>query len=232
MARMPAAQKPSIDKQERAYKLLRRRIERGEFAPGQRIIIDALAREFGMSQVPIREAIRRLEAGGWIAYRRNTGPVVAQVTRERWEAGMEVLAVSEGYATALAAPHVTASDLAQLKKLNRAMSDALKAVDLLEFSRCNREFHATVYRRCPNQYLVDQLNEVQSQLDSIRRTVFTIAPQRGWASIEEHSEILAAIEEGKRPDQIEKLCRQHKLNTVRAAKEYGDRLDHQATGGL
>lgn len=215
-----------ITKQERAYKLIRSRIEGGEYVPGQRVIIDSLAREFGMSQLPIREAIRRLEAAGWIVYHRNIGPVIAQVTPERWEAGMEVLAVGEGYATALAAPHITSDDVALLRRINRAMDDSLKALDLLEFSRHNREFHRCIYRRCPNHYLVEELIEIQSQLDAIRGTVFTNVPQRGSTSVEEHEELVAAIEQRKRFDQIELLAREHKMNTVRAARRYlGQRRD-------
>jgi DNA-binding GntR family transcriptional regulator len=215
---VPAATKRGLNKQEHAYKLIRGRIESGEYGPGQRVIIDSLSREFGISQVPIREAIRRLEAAGWIVYHRNTGPVVAPATRERWEAGMEVLAVAEGYATGLAAPHFTPPDIANLQRINKAMGKSLKALDLLEFSHGNREFHACIYRRCPNHYLVEQLIEIQAQLDAVRGTVFTNLPQRGMTSIKEHDELIRALQQRKPVDQIERLAREHKMNTVRAAR--------------
>lgn len=218
MKRVPAASRPVVNKQERAYRLLRQRIENGEVAPGQRLIIDSLALEFGMSQVPIREAIRRLEAVGWIVYNRNTGPIVAQVTKERWEEGMEVLAVAEGYATALAVERLTPQDMTNLRRMNRAMAASVKAADLLGFSKANREFHNLIYKRCPNQYIVAAMRDIQQQLDAIRPTVFTVAPQRAVASIREHDEILRAIEQRKRPEQIERMCRQHKFNTARSAR--------------
>jgi DNA-binding GntR family transcriptional regulator len=211
--------KQPANKQERAYQMLRSRIENGEFGPGQRVIIDSLAREFGMSQVPIREAIRRLEASGWIVYHRNSGPVVAQVTRERWEEGMMVLAVVEGYATALAAPHMTAADLTKLVRLNKAMAASLKALDLIETSQANREFHSSIYSRCPNHYLVEQLIEIQAQLDAIRGAIVP-SPQRISTSFGEHEAIIKAIKEGKRADHIERLCREHRMNTIRAAGQY------------
>ena len=100
--------RPSDDaptnKHELAYRLIRERIEAAVYQPGQRLVIDALARDLNMSQVPIREAIRRLQAEGWITYRHNSGPEVANIGVEQWQATMEVLAVLEGYATALAAP--------------------------------------------------------------------------------------------------------------------------------
>jgi hypothetical protein len=66
-----------VSKHERAYRLIRSRIIDGSYMPGHRLIIDALAGELGISQVPIREAIRRLEAEGRVVYRHNSGARVA-----------------------------------------------------------------------------------------------------------------------------------------------------------
>lgn len=213
----------TFNKQERAYAYIRKKIESGEFGPGRRLIIDSLARKLAMSQVPIREAIRRLEAAGWIVYHPNSGPVVAHMTRESWEAGMEVLAVAEGYATALAASHMTAAAIATLRKINKAMADSLKNLDLLAFSRDNREFHACIYENCPNPFLVEQLITTQAHLDAIQGTVFTRVPERGRISVEEHADIIRAIEKKAPFDEIERVAREHKMNTVRAARQHLDR---------
>src|SRR5260370_4306356 len=99
------------NKHERAYRLIRERIEAGLYQPGQRLVIDALARDLGMSQVPIREAIRRLQAEGWVTYRHNSGPEIANIGLDQWQATMEVLAVLEGDAPALPGPHLPSQDL-------------------------------------------------------------------------------------------------------------------------
>ncbi len=70
-------------KHERAYQLIRSRILDGSYAPGERLVIDALAGEFGISPVPVREAIRRLEAEGRIVYRYNSGARVALTDARR-----------------------------------------------------------------------------------------------------------------------------------------------------
>src|SRR6266704_1110308 len=138
---MPTARSAApTNKHERAYRLIRERIEAGIYQPGQRLVIDALARDLDMSQVPIREAIRRLQAEGWITYRHNSGPEVANIGLEQWQATMEVLAVLEGYATALAAPAVGAEDVARLRDLAEAMQRAMNEFDLLGFSASNRDF--------------------------------------------------------------------------------------------
>ncbi|HEX8968874.1 MAG TPA: GntR family transcriptional regulator, partial [Chloroflexota bacterium] len=113
------------NKHELAYRLIRERIEAAVYQPGQRLVIDALARDLNMSQVPVREAIRRLQAEGWVTYRHNSGPEVANIGLEQWQATMEVLAVLEGYATALAAAHLRGEDLAQLRAHSSAMQRAI-----------------------------------------------------------------------------------------------------------
>src|SRR5438552_16047580 len=125
------------NKHELAYRMIRERIETAVYQPGQRLVIDALARDLNMSQVPIREAIRRLQAEGWITYRHNSGPEVANIGLEQWQATMEVLAVLEGYATALAAEHMGEDDLALLRVHSTAMQHAMEQFDLLRFRAGN-----------------------------------------------------------------------------------------------
>jgi len=72
-----------LSKQERAYALIRRRILEGTYQPGYRLIISTLADELGVSAVPVREAIRRLEAEGRVVYRHNAGSRVAPLDGRR-----------------------------------------------------------------------------------------------------------------------------------------------------
>ena len=66
-----------LTKQERVYRAIRERILSGAYGPGYRVVIDALAEEFGVSALPVREAIWRLEAEGLVVYRPNAGAQVA-----------------------------------------------------------------------------------------------------------------------------------------------------------
>jgi DNA-binding GntR family transcriptional regulator len=208
---------PPANKHEQAYRLIRERIENAVYQPGQRLVIDALARDLSMSQVPIREAIRRLQAEGWITYRHNSGPEVANIGLEQWQATMEVLAVLEGYATALAAPHVTNEDLEQMREFAHAMQRAMEQFDLLGFSANNREFHHVIYARCPNPLLVERITETQAQLDAMRGTLFPSVPQRGADSIAEHIELIELLRQGASFDAVEGYARHHKLNFLAAA---------------
>jgi DNA-binding GntR family transcriptional regulator len=207
----------STNKHELAYRLIRQRIEAAVYQPGQRLIIDGLARDLKMSQVPIREAIRRLQAEGWITYRHNSGPEVANIGVEQWQATMEVLAVLEGYATALAAEHLGEEDQLMLKRHASAMQQAMEQFDLLRFSASNRAFHSVIYARCPNPVLVERISETQAQLDAMRGTLFPSVPQRGADSVAEHLKLIELLEGSASFQETEAYARAHKLNFLLAA---------------
>lgn len=209
----------SQSKQERAYRWIRQRIESGRYGPGSRLVIDAIAKDLEISQVPIREAIRKLEAEGWVKYHRNSGPEVADVTIEQWRATMEVLAVLEGYATALAATHLRPDDIRRLRHLNATMKADLEALDLYAMSAGNRELHRVIYARCPNETLVDMIAETQAKIDAIMGTLFPQIPMRGLASIGEHAKLIELLERKAPFAEIEAMARKHKVNFLSTAVE-------------
>lgn len=215
----PVAQE-TITKQERVYQEIRERILNGEYGPGFRVVIDGLARELEVSALPVREAIRRLEAEGLVVHRANAGAQVAPADPGLFEEEMTVLAVLEGFATALAAPRIRAKDVRRLTEITDSMGEALDALDPLRFGRLNGEFHSAIYDRCPNESLVDMLHDVARRLDAIRRTVFIQIPYRGAASIEEHRELIALIAGGAPAGDIERVAREHKLRTVESFREW------------
>ena len=216
---------PRATKQQRVYETIRERILGGTYGPGYRVVIDGLAAELGVSALPVREAIRRLEAEGLIVYRPNVGAQVAPADPGAFEDELTVLAVLEGYATALAAARLEKGDFTRLRRATDDMAAAMGRMDPLAFGRHNREFHEVFYERCPNPALVEMLREVERRLDAIRRTVFTHIPYRGAESIAEHRELIALVEGGASADRIEAKSRAHKLKTVESFRAW--RHEHE-----
>jgi DNA-binding GntR family transcriptional regulator len=209
----------AVGKQEMTYQALRERIVSGEYGPGHRLVIDALARELGVSPMPVREAIRRLEAEGWVNYQRHQGAQVAPIDRDAWVDAMSTLAVLEGYATALAASVLDADDLRLLRSINGEMGEAIEGLDILGVSEANRRFHGAIYARCPNGHLRDQLASASERLNALRNNIFMSVPSRGHASRTEHDQLLSMIEEGRSPLDIELVAREHKMHTVAAYRQ-------------
>jgi DNA-binding GntR family transcriptional regulator len=203
-------------KQERTYTVLKERILDGSYGPGYRLVIDAIARELEVSPMPVREAIRRLEAEGWVIYRANQGAQVAPVDTGSWKEVMVTLALLEGYATAAAAPEMRAADIKRLRAINKKMRGAIERLDLMQVSRFNHGFHEVIYDRCPNSYLRRELTETNERLNTLRATVFLYIPTRGNESAKEHDSIVELIEGGADPVRIEREARRHKLRTVEA----------------
>jgi DNA-binding GntR family transcriptional regulator len=218
---MATSPKPkNLTKQERVYREVRERILSGAYGPGFRVVIDSLAEEFEVSALPVREAIRRLEAEGLVIYRPNAGAQVAPAEPGVFNEEMTVLAVLEGYATALAAHELSAADIAELAAVNDRMIVAIGQMDALSFGRLNQEFHGLIYERCPNAALVSMLHDVARRLDAIRRTVFIQIPYRGAASVDEHRELIELISRGAPDEEIEEAARQHKLRTVESFRAW------------
>jgi DNA-binding GntR family transcriptional regulator len=214
-----------VNKQERTYTVLRDRIHSGAFAPRARLNIDGLARELGVSAIPVREALRRLEAEGWVKFQPNVGAIVAPVDATAWEQQMVAVAILEGAATADAAAHLTAGDLVRVKRLAAEMEQVAADGDLAGFSKLNRRLHAVIVARCANVYLLELLEQTNQRLDRLRDTMFTYLPERSKAAVGEHARLIELLADGD-AGEVERYARWHKLQTVEAY-----RATHEPRGG-
>ena len=188
----------AVNKQERTYTILRDRIHSGSFAPLERLNIDALARELGVSPIPVREALRRLEAEGWVRFTPNVGAVVSPVDSTTWEQAMITLAILEGAASAEAQQNLRRSDLTRLRKIAAGMEEAAARADPLRFSKLNRLLHAAIVARCPNTYLTELLEQTNSRLDRLRSTMFAYLPHRSEEALGEHLHLIELLESGSK----------------------------------
>jgi DNA-binding GntR family transcriptional regulator len=204
-----------VNKQERTYTIIRDRIHVGSIAPLQRLNIDAIARELGVSPIPVREALRRLEAEGWVRFTPNVGAVVSPVDATSWEQAMVALAILEGAASGEATPYLRKSDLTRLRKIAASMEDAVLHADPRRFSRLNRTLHSVITARCPNTYLTEMLAQTNDRLDRLRSTMFVYLPNRSSEALGEHQHLIELIE-ARDKDAVEAYARWHKLRTVAA----------------
>jgi DNA-binding GntR family transcriptional regulator len=209
-------------KADRAYTFIRQTVLDGRSGPGERLVIEHFAREMGVSVVPVREAIRRLEAEGYITYTRNVGATVTSTNLDRYSETIEALSVLEGVAIGLAAPHVTTRDIKEARALNEKMTGSLDAVDPVGFATLNRRFHNDLYQRCPNRHIVDMVNKEWSLIDATRRSTFAFVSERARGSIAEHESLLQMIEAGQPPHEIEAFARGHHMRTARTLYQHID----------
>lgn len=203
-----------VSKREFAYRAIRKRIVDGRYGPGQRIVIDQLAKELGSSAIPVREAIHQLESEQLLNYVPNVGPVVRSFDHGRYKETLEAVAILEGYATRLAVPSLKEPELQHLVQLNEDMKQSLAQFDLQHVSQLNRTFHHFIYEHCPNALIVQSVEQYRERLNTIHQTSFLRNPKRAPYSLAEHDRLIELITSKQDETEIELFARQHKLNTL------------------
>jgi len=213
------AETPEQSKVDRAYDMIRSRILNGSYAPGKRLILGTLGTELGVSSVPVREAVRRLEAESLVSFTRNVGAAVRVLDLDEYRWALQTLAITEGAATGLAASLLTPDALAEARDLNDRMRTGLENFDPELHSDLNQRFHQVLSAPCPNPELVELVQHGWTRMSTLRSSVFAFIPDRASDSVIEHDEILAAIENSAPAERIESLTRQHRLTTLRGIVE-------------
>ena len=216
-----------MSKKEFVYNHLRTSILDGTFGSGQRIVIDQVAKEIGMSIIPVREAIRQLESDGLITYKPYSGAVVTSIDEKEYIDTLMVLSVLEGYATALSSEHLTSIDISRLIQLNRDMEKAVEEFEFELFGELNRTFHASIIQKCGNPVLIEKIEETQDRMDRVRKSIFSMVPKRARQSIQEHAELIQCLKEKAPSEQIEVIIRNHRKNTVEAFLNRKDKNEQQ-----
>jgi DNA-binding GntR family transcriptional regulator len=206
-----------LSKAERVYRTLRERIGNGTYVGGYRLVLDKLARELDVSPVPVREAVRRLEAEGLVTFTRNVGAEVRGIDVDEYAEAMEALAYLEGAVTSLAGPHLTPDALARAEQINEQMRGLLgDDFDAFAFTHLNEQFHHELCAPCPNRHLARMVETEWRLMAMIRRSSFTAMPTRSAESVAEHDHLLHLLHTGAVATEVEAAARAHKLGTLDA----------------
>lgn len=205
---------------------LRQLIIDGHLPPGQPLRPTDLAPRLGVSVMPVREALRVLEAEGLVSFRPRLGARVAEITEEDVEELYLVRAALEGLAARLAVANLTDEALASFHEAFDEMADALARDDFEDFSHWDREFHRRNYSASGRPSLVKKILDLW---DNGRR-IYAMAPHSQDSmrlAFEAHRAILEALD---RRDAlaVERLTRDH---TDEAAKRILATLRQVREGG-
>lgn len=186
---------------------LRDAITNGQFGPGQRLIEAELANWLGTNRANVRTALARLERDGLVVSEPNRGARVRVVSEAEAIEITQVRGVLEGLLARLAAQRVTNSDRDRLRAFIRKMQVALKASNLIEYSKTNGGLHAEIARISGHVTAVRLLATLKSQLVRFQyRTI--LLPGRPANSLAEHEAIVDAICTSN-PERAEKMMRAH-----------------------
>lgn len=205
----------ALSKSEMVYREVRERIISGRYTTGYRLVLDQLARELEVSPVPVREAIRRLEAEGLVTFTRNVGAEVTSIDVGEYSDTMQTLAYLEGAATALSAQLLTPDQLAEAADTNEQMRSLTRgSFSPLLYTDLNARFHSQLIQACPNSRLLMLSQKEAERVAVIRRTTFSFNEERAVNSVAEHDNLIRLIRDGEPFEAIELAARDHKLHAM------------------
>jgi DNA-binding GntR family transcriptional regulator len=194
---------------------LRRRVLRGDLAPGTRLREVQLAQELGTTRSAVRSALVALESRRLVERVRNVGAVVARMDPDRVQEVYDVLELLEGLAARLAAQKSTPADWTALQKVfaeGGGLDEAAQDGDLDTFLAAIDQYRDTVIRLADQAFLTEMLLGIHDQAHLIRRRIL-MTPGRMPESLAEHRLVIDALVRGD-ADGAEQLKR-HNMQTAR-----------------
>jgi DNA-binding GntR family transcriptional regulator len=186
---------------------LHARVLSGELPSGTRLRQEALAEEFGVSRTPVREALRKLQAGGLVELEPNRGAVVRGLSPREIRDAYEVRAALEALAAQLAAERVTREQLERLNQVQGEFRAALERTvarrrggrevgkpEIRRWGSANDDFHQTIHEASGNDVLVAALAQLHRSFPrDLSRMVVSESTAMLEANVREHEAILEAL---------------------------------------
>ncbi|BCQ27049.1 FCD domain-containing protein (plasmid) [Caballeronia sp. NK8] len=201
----------------------------GQYGAGQYLREEVLARSLGVSRTPVREALRRLDAEGWVETRPNYGVRVKAWTLQDAREIFEARLLIEPYLAGRAALSIGASDIARLKELADAMLAITQHPTTAEsceaWFTANGEFHAIITAAANNARLDRSLRSMK-ETPLIKWTFDTYDDRDRERSARQHFEIVLALEQ-RNAAWAEAVTRCHILAAEKAVLDRHDR-EHSA----
>jgi DNA-binding GntR family transcriptional regulator len=207
-------------KQEFVYRTLRDAIIHCDLKPGERLVIDDLARRLEVSAIPVREGLQLLQSEGLVINVPHVGATVAPISRESIQDVFTVLEGLESVATRLVAERANPADLQTLTDLVDRMDRAVADDTPYEWADLNTQFHLAIGRSVGLAMLQEMTERVLDRWDRVRRYFFRgVLTHRIDQAQAEHRTMLAAM----RDRDLEKLLavvRQHNQGALASYLQY------------
>jgi DNA-binding GntR family transcriptional regulator len=200
----------NMTKKERIYLLLRDAIVNEKLKPGERLIISRIAKEYEISESPVREALQALVQDGYVTATPFAGFEVMNISLDDVRQIFEIRIQLEPFAAKQAVRYMTNVDIASLEEIINKSKKLAENNDLLGYWKLNREFHLTHYKFCNNQRLYQMIVELYSF--SNRNPSYYTDVSQVWDSIKLHETLLLAISERSEAI-VEKIVRDHTIES-------------------
>lgn len=196
----------SLSISEQIYEYLRNEILDCTLMPGDRILVQEIARRFEVSQAPVRDALEKLKQDNLVDSRPNRGVVVSPITRKKMQELFDVRTLMEGYVARRALERMGNQEIRHLERLIDDMEQAVRASDKWNAALSDLTFHGYLYSLCDNQVVQDTWARIEDNM--IR--YMTISQRRVSMDnlIPAHRELLEILK-SRDPGRVEKAFCSH-----------------------
>jgi DNA-binding GntR family transcriptional regulator len=167
----------------------------GNYAEGEPLRQDALAEELGVSRIPIREALRQLEAEGLVSFSPHRGAIVSSLSLDAIEEVFELRSTIEPDLLRRAMPRLTTYQLDQADDVLDRYAQALRTGDLSQWGELNWQFHSTLYAASERPVTLGIVQRLHQQSDRYLRMQLALTHGETRAN-DEHRAIAAAARAG------------------------------------
>lgn len=191
---------------------LRQAIINGDLKPGQKLIQDEIAAQYNISRMPVREALRRLEAEGYVVNYPHRGVTVTELTPDEIEEIFLIRILLEGLASRLAAKKMSDDVLNQLQDMLHEMEVNQDKPD--RYHSLNAAFHDLVFRTASRNRLHDMAMNLRNVVES-HLQIYLQAEGRIQRAQEGHRALLKALS-SRDPDKAEEVARYHLQQALNA----------------
>ncbi|MGY0488443.1 GntR family transcriptional regulator [Streptomyces sp. WG-D5] len=178
---------------DQVYELLRQAVVEGDLAPGDRVVESEIARRLGVSQAPVREAVKRLAREGLFTHVPRRGHFVVEISTEDAEYARQVREPLERLAAELAAERITDEQLGELDALVERMRDAVAANDVSRFRDADIEFHTLVSQYAGNPFLARMWEVIEPSLRTLRAISDPLFAGDWCAMADEHGRLVGLL---------------------------------------
>ena len=200
------------------YDIIKDNIIQGVYEPGSRLVIDELATQLHVSQIPIREAIKQLEADGFVNYETHVGARVADVDAKFVAEVFSLLESMEIICSRAACQTMTDDQLSTLANMVTDM-DALINEPLI-WSEHNRKLHLFICECADTQLILKMMRKIFDHWARLRRVYLQdIANKRVSDAQTEHKLLLEALKR-RDPDEVERIIRYHNQSALNTYVRY------------
>ena len=175
---------------------LRRRILSGEFPEGFQLKQDSLAEDFGMSRIPIREALVQLESEGFVRILPHRGAQVSELSQAEISELFELRALLEPRLLRLSAPRLTAEDYAALDRINAEYRAEIRAMNPGRWGELNTRLHLTLMSRAEQPRTLAIVTALLQNTDRYTRLQLSLTSSGRTRAEKEHTTMVRLCRAG------------------------------------